>query len=307
MRNRILEIAEQPARLRVERHQLVIESGDSLVTVPFEDLAVLVVAHPQVSYTQAVLNELISSGGAFLTCDVNRMPSGLLLPLDGNVVQTERFRKQVELTAPRRKQLWRQLVRGKVQMQATLLKERFGTDVGIGRLVSVIRSGDPSNVEAQAARRYWTALFGSDFRRDRDAADHNRLLNYGYAVLRAAAARAIVAAGLHPTIGLHHHNKYNSFCLADDLMEPYRAIVDRAVAGMLDQRESVPELTQLIRVELLGALTEQIRIQGESRTLFDALSRTSASLVQCVMGEGKNLVLPEGFYNVQANARSVGV
>jgi len=307
MRNRILEIAEHPARLRAERRQLIIDTGGVLARVPFEDLAVLVVAHPQVSYTQAVLNELIAAGGAFLTCDERRMPSGLLLPLDGNVVQTERFQKQVQLTAPRRKQLWRQLIRSKVRMQSLLLLERQGTDHGIGRLVSVIRSGDPGNVEAQAARRYWSSLFGSDFRRDREAADHNRLLNYGYAVLRAATSRAIVASGLHPTIGLHHHNKYNSFCLADDLMEPYRPLVDRAVAGILDGLESMPEITQLIRAELLGALTEPIRIQGENRSLFDALSRTASSLVQCIVGESRELVLPEGFYDARSRTLSIGI
>ncbi|WP_437221997.1 type II CRISPR-associated endonuclease Cas1 [Planctomicrobium sp. SH661] len=307
MRNRILEIAEHPARLRVERHQLVIDAGGPLLRVPFEDLAVLVVAHPQVSYTQAVLNELIAAGGAFLTCDESRMPSGLLLPLDGNVVQTERFQKQVQLTVPRRKQLWRQLIRSKVHMQSMLLRERQGTDHGIGRLISLIRSGDPSNIEAQAARRYWGALFGSDFRRDRNASDHNRLLNYGYAVLRAATSRAIVAAGLHPTIGLHHHNKYNSFCLADDVMEPYRPLVDRAVAGILDGLEAIPEVTQMIRADLLGALTEPIRIQGESRSLFDALSKTAASLVQCVVGESRDLILPEGFFDARSRGRAVGI
>ncbi|SFH58211.1 type II CRISPR-associated endonuclease Cas1 [Planctomicrobium piriforme] len=300
MRNRILEIAEHPARLRVERHQLIIDTGGALAKVPIEDLAVLVVSHPQVSYTQAVLNELIAAGGAFLTCDDRRMPSGLLLPMDGNVIQTERFQKQIALSQPRRKQLWRQLIRGKVRMQATLLQERLGTDHGLGLLVPVIRSGDPSNVEAQAARRYWGALFGSDFRRDRDAADHNRMLNYGYAVLRAATSRAVVAAGLHPTIGLHHHNKYNSFCLADDLMEPYRPIVDQGVAKLMDGLEAVPEMTQMVRADLLGALTEPVKVQGEARSLFDALSRTAASLVQCIAGESRELVLPEGFTDAES-------
>lgn len=307
VRNRILEIAEHPARLRVERQQLVIDAGGPLLRVPLEDVAVLIVAHPQVSYTQAVLNGLIAAGGAFLTCDESRMPSGLLLPLDGNVVQTERFQKQVQLSLPRRKQLWRQLIRSKVQMQSALLKERQGTDHGISRLIPLIRSGDPSNVEAQAARRYWGALFGNDFRRDRNANDHNRLLNYGYAVLRAATSRAVVAAGLHPTIGLHHHNRYNSFCLADDLMEPYRPIVDRAVAEVLDGRESVPEVTQVVRAELLGAFTEPVRIQGESRTLFDALSKTAASLVQCIVGDARELILPEGFFDARSRALSVGI
>jgi CRISPR-associated protein Cas1 len=299
MRNRILEIAEQPARLRVERHQLVIESGNQSAKVPIEDLAVLVVAHPQVSYTQAVLNELISQGGAFLTCDERRMPSGLLLPLDGNIVQTERFRRQVELSQPRRKQLWKQIIRGKISMQSMLLRERLGTDHGLIKLIPGIRSGDVGNVEGQAARRYWTALFGSDFRRDRNALDHNRLLNYGYAVLRASTSRAIVAAGLHPTIGLHHHNKYNSFCLADDVMEPYRPVVDRVVATLVDGHDGVPEPSQAIRAELLQALTGALRIAGEARSLFDALARTAASLVHCIAGESEALQLPEGFADAE--------
>lgn len=299
MRNRILEIAESPARLRIERRQLVIETGGLAATVPLEDVAVLVVAHPQVSYTHAVLNELISQGGAFLTCDDRRMPAGLLLPLDGNVVQTERFQRQINLAAPKRKQLWRQVVRAKISMQAALLCARLGGDCGLSKLLPSVRSGDPANVEGQAARRYWTALFGSDFRRDRAAGDHNRLLNYGYAVLRAAVSRAIVAAGLHPTVGLHHHNRYNSFCLADDLMEPFRPMVDRAVAGLVDAAEGVPELSQFVRADLLRALTTNVLLEGERRTLFDATSRTAASLVQCICDDRRNLALPEGFADAE--------
>lgn len=295
MRNRILEIAEQPARLRVERHQLIVEAGDRLASFPFEDLAVLVVSHPQVSYTQAVLNELITHGGAFLTCDRAHLPCGLLLPLTGNSVQTERFARQIRLPQPRRKRLWQQIVRGKLHMQAALLTQRLGTDHGLAALIPAVRSGDPDNVEARAARRYWSALFGSDFRRDRDATGHNALLNYGYAVLRAAVARAVVAAGLHPTVGLHHHNRYNPFCLADDLMEPFRPLVDRAVAGFVDAQDSVPELTQSVRGELLGALTSTVFLAGENRTLFDALNRTAASLVRCIVEEELRLELPGGF------------
>lgn len=295
MRNRILEIAEQPARLRIERHQLIVESGEASTSIPVEDLAVLVVSHPQVSYTQAVLNELMSNGGAFLTCDERRMPSGLLLPLDGNVVQTKRFHLQLEVSQPRRKQLWKQLIRAKIVMQSILLHERFGTDHGLSKLVSSVRSGDTENVEGQAARRYWRVLFGSDFRRDRNAPDHNRLLNYGYAVLRASVSRAIVAAGLHQTIGLHHHNQYNSFCLADDVMEPYRPLIDRAVATLVDDHEGVPEINKEVRHQLLAALTGNLIIGGESRTLFDSLARTASSLVQALAGECDLLELPTGF------------
>lgn len=300
MRNRIVEISENPARLRIERRQLVIDMEPEPRRVPLEDLAAVIVAHPQVSYTQSVLSELAAAGGAFVTCDRSRMPVGLLLPMAGNFIQGERFRRQMEMKQPVRKRLWQQIVRGKIAMQGALLRERLDTDAGLLALLPSVRSGDPSNVEARAARRYWTALFGSDFRRDRDAADHNRLLNYGYAVLRAATARAICAAGLHPSVGLHHHNRYNSWCLADDLMEPYRPLVDRAVARLVDEADRVPEIDQPTRAALIGSLTGCVRMEGETWTLFDALSRMCASLVQAVAGEGNPMLLPEGFADAPA-------
>ncbi|TWT64042.1 type II CRISPR-associated endonuclease Cas1 [Rubinisphaera italica] len=300
MRNRILEISEVPARLRIERRQLVIESEPRSERIPLEDVAVLVVAHPQVSYTQAVLAELAASGGTFVTCDRSRMPIGILLPLDGNSIQNERFRHQLELSKPRQKQAWKQIIKAKVHMQATLLEIRLQTDAGLRPLISQIRSGDPSNIEGRAARKYWTALFGSDFRRDRDAADHNRLLNYGYAILRAATARAIVAAGLHPSLGLHHHNKYNAYCLADDLMEPYRPIVDRAVAELVDDYDETPEMNQEVRACLLRSLLSSFLISQQQRSLFNALSRTASSLVSIIQGNSDQLELPEDFAHAPA-------
>jgi CRISPR-associated protein Cas1 len=294
VRNRILEIAEQPAKLRIERRQLVIQLDDRSRRIPLEDIAVLIVAHPQVTYTQAVLSELTAVGGIFITCNSSRMPVGLLLPLEGHSTQTERFRLQLQLTKPQCKQLWQRIVRAKITMQAALLEILFGSDSGLRQLLSRVRSGDPANVEAQAARRYWIRLFGSDFRRDRDAADHNRLLNYGYAVLRAATARAIVAAGLHPSLGLHHHNRYNAWCLVDDLMEPYRPLVDLTVARLTDQTETVCELDSSTRRELLTVLTGAVRFGGERRTLFDALAKTASSLAGVVTNENVQLQLPGG-------------
>ncbi len=213
MRNRIIEISQQAARLRVEHRQLIIHlEEDRTRSIPIEDIAVLIVAHPQVTYTQAVLSDLIGMGGVFVTCDAKRMPNGMLLPLDSHSTQTARFRMQFELPLPRRKRLWQQVVQSKIAMQAQLLVEHTGTDHGLIPLISKVRSGDTSNVEARAARRYWMALFGMNFRRDRGAEGVNAMLNYGYAILRASMARAVCASGLHPSIGLHHHNKYNSWC-----------------------------------------------------------------------------------------------
>lgn len=295
MRNRILEIAESPARLRIERRQLVIEVEPEPARVPLEEIAVLVVAHPQVSYTQAVLTELASAGATFVTCDRKRMPVGILLPLEGHSTQTERFRQQLELSKPKQKRTWKQIVTAKITMQASLLEERIETDAGLRPLLSQIRSGDPANIEGRAARKYWTALFGNDFRRDRDAEGHNAMLNYGYAILRSITARAIVAAGLHPSLGVHHHNKYNAYCLADDLMEPYRPVVDAAVAELVDRFDAVPEMDRETRAEILGSLTGAVLVEGKQRTLFDALGLTASSLAKLVMDETDRLLLPEGF------------
>lgn len=304
MRNRIVEIAESPARLRIEHRQLVIDAGGPdqphLHRVPLDELAVLVVAHPAVSYTQAVLTELVSAGGTFVTCDRARLPVGLLLPLDAHSIQTNRFRKQLDLTRPQQKRLWQQIVQAKIALQARVLAELTDDDGGLAALIPLVRSGDPANVEARAARRYWQRLFGQDFRRDRHAEDHNRLLNYGYAVMRAAVARAVVAAGLHPSLGLHHHNKYNSYCLADDLMEPYRPIVDRAVAAVVNEFDDVPPLDQLTRSRLLQALTGGVVVAGEQRMLFDALARTAASLANVITGAADRLELPEGLVDAPA-------
>lgn len=296
MRNRILEIAESPARLRVERQQLVVELTEGQVhSVPLDDLAVIIVAHPQVSYTQAVLSELVGHGGTLVTCDRARMPVGLLVPLDAHFNQTQRFREQIEFPLPKAKRLWQQLVRNKIRMQGRLLEIVHGADSGLFTLIPQVRSGDPENIEARAARRYWTALFGSDFRRDRDVADHNRLLNYGYAILRAATSRAICAAGLHPSIGLHHHNKYNSWCLADDVMEPYRPFVDRAVNNLVEDGHDVTDFDQQTRAALLASLTGFVRIEGQTRTLFDSLTLTAQSLSAAIQLSAVSLKLPEDF------------
>ncbi|MFH0937841.1 MAG: type II CRISPR-associated endonuclease Cas1 [Planctomycetota bacterium] len=156
-----------------------------------------------------------------------------------------------------------------------------------------VHSGDPQNIEAQAARRYWLALFGENFRRDRDADDQNRLLNYGYAILRATVARAICAAGLHPSLGLHHHNRYDTFCLASDLMEPFRPLVDNVVVQYIRQHGSNAPLDKAAKAALLAPITARYTADGESRTLFDLLARVASSLTDVYMEEGKELYLPE--------------
>jgi CRISPR-associated protein Cas1 len=174
-----------------------------------------------------------------------------------------------------------------------LLARLHGSDSGLSALVSQVKSGDPQNVEARAARRYWPALFGDEFRRDRDGEPPNNMLNYGYAVLRAIVARAICASGLHPSIGLHHHNRYDAFVLADDIMEPLRPVVDRAVAEYVNQYGNDIQLDRQAKSALILPLLGRFRVEGESRTLFDIVSKTAISLVAVFTGERKNLYLPE--------------
>ncbi|MCA9061130.1 MAG: type II CRISPR-associated endonuclease Cas1 [Planctomycetaceae bacterium] len=294
MRNRILEISQQPARLKVEHRQLVLQHArDSPRSIPLEDVAVLIVAHPQVSYTQAVLSELVNNGGVLVTCDRSRMPNGMLLPLEAHSTQTARFQQQFRMPLPRKKRLWQQVVRGKIAMQAFLLVELTGRDHGLTPLLAQVRSGDPTNVEARAARMYWTALLGKDFRRDRGAEDINAMLNYGYAILRAAMARAVCAAGLHPSVGLHHQNQYNAWCLADDMMEPFRPCVDRVVYRLSQGGASVPEMSQQTRGSILAGLTGWVRIGQTQRTFFDSLTLAAQSLWRAIQNPAEALELPE--------------
>jgi len=295
MSDRLMDLSEEPARLSVRLEQLVIERNDKPeATVPLAELAVLVVSHPCVTYTHAVLAGIIAAGGAFVVCDGRHMPVAMLLPIESHSTQAERFARQTEASEPTRKRLWQQIVMAKVRAQGRLLKELHGDDRGLMALAGRVASGDTTNVEAQASQRYWRALFGDEkFRRDREADDQNRFLNYGYAVLRAIVARAVCAAGLHPSFGVHHHNRYDAFCLADDLMEPFRPIVDRAVARWVAEHGPAGVLDRETKAAFLSALTGRFERDGESRTLFDIVARTASSLAAVFEAKGKEFVLAE--------------
>jgi CRISPR-associated protein Cas1 len=295
MRDRILDFSEEPASLSMRIGLLVIERKDKPeVTIPFDEIAVMITSHPMVRYSNAVLSSLAQAGGAFIVCNEKYLPVGMLLPLVGYSTQAERFSAQANASSPVCKNLWKQIVQAKIKAQGNLLKELYGNDRGLTNLSKRIRSGDTDNIEGQASRRYWPTLFGDgDFRRDRAKEDQNRLLNYGYTVLRAITARAVCGSGLHPSLGIHHHNRYDAFCLADDLMEPFRPIVDKAVVKIVDEKgEDVP-LEKDTKAVLIGALIERFNLDGEQRTLFDIISRTSASLAQVFEGKAKGLVLPD--------------
>lgn len=298
-----------PARLSLRNGQLVItlpevESNDSLPegmkkdavrTIPIEDIGVVVLDNPRISVTSGVLEALLENNSAVIACDNRGLPTGLLLPLSGNTVQNERFRTQLDSSLPLRKQLWAQTVVAKINNQATVLDSCAHAEVGCIRAwARDVRSGDPDNLEARAAAYYWKNIFPSvpDFVRDREGIPPNNLLNYGYAILRAVIARALVSSGMLPTLGIHHHNRYNAYCLADDIMEPYRPYVDRLVVDIMNRFEDISELTKEIKYNLLGIPTLDVVIEGRRSPLMIAASQTTASLYRCFSGEERRISYP---------------
>lgn len=293
--NRIIDFSDESAELSVRyQNLLVAQPSKSDVLLPLNEIAALVVSHPSVRYTHAVLSGLAAAGGVFVTCDERRLPVGMMLPLQGNFVQAERYALQAEASLPTRKRLWARIVRAKMTAQAAVLEDVRGDDRGLRIMAARVRSGDTGNLEAQASRIYWPALMGrADFRRDREADDANRLFNYGYAVLRAIVARAICGAGLHPALGLHHHNRYDAFPLADDLMEPFRPVVDRTVIRLVQERGEQAPLDKATKATLIGALTARLDVEGEARTLFDISARLASSVADAFGGEADALALPD--------------
>ena len=292
MINRIIEVAETPARLRVDLGRLAVDVvGQSTVFVPMKEIAAIVASNPAVSLTQAVLSELAGQGGVFVAMSEQFLPVAMMLPLETHGTQTARMGKQAEASEPTKKRAWQTIVRAKVRAQWALLAALGRPEPGLEVLIKAVQSGDIKNIEAQAAARYWKVLFGPAFRRDRDAFDQNRLLNYGYAVLRAATARAICGAGLHPCLGVQRHNKYNPYCLADDLMEPYRPLVDRVVLTIVERDGAQVEMSKVVRGEIISALLGRHQVRNEERTLFDLLSRSAASCARVLTGEDRELDL----------------
>lgn len=297
MIDRIIEISN-PARLSIRDSQLMIELAPeeqlSLpFTIPVSDIAALLLAHPQITLSQAVLSRIAEAGGSVITIDGKFLPASMLLPVQSHFIQTERFAHQMELSLPTRKRLWQQIVRAKIKAQGELLRELHGSDQGLIALSARVRSGDVDNLEAQAARRYWQHLFpGCRFRRGSGENDQNRHLDYGYTVLRASVARALCAAGLHPSIGLQHSNRYDPFCLAADVMEPFRPLIDRRVAHWIIREDAAAPLDSRTKNWLIGAVTARYIYEGEDRTLFDILLRVANWLAKCVTGEQRDPVLP---------------
>lgn len=294
MSKRIIEISSDGNYLKVQHKQLTIQREHSQISsVPIEDLAALIIDHPQTRISQVLLADLLTSNVMVVISDRKHQPTGMLLPLQHHVTQTEKFAAQVALAKSRKKQLWKQIVQNKIRQQSWVLKSVSDNDAGLSKLVQKVKSGDSENVEAQAARRYWTRLFTGNFKRDREADDQNRFLNYCYAIVRALTARCLCASGLHPSLGLHHHNRYSAYCLADDMMEPYRAFADIHVYEILKEYPANAELNQEIRMRLLQISEYKIPFNGEMLSIQTSLQKTAQSLARIIAGEPEKLALPD--------------
>jgi CRISPR-associated protein Cas1 len=267
------------------------------ITRPMEDIGVVVLDNKQITITSGAIEALLQNNCALITCDSKSMPTGLMLPLYGNTTQNERFRDQLDASVPLKKQLWQQTVKAKIENQASVLKEFTNTEVRCMQVwANDVKSGDSDNVEAHAAAYYWKNLFAStmdDFIRDREGMPPNNLLNYGYSIIRAVIARNLVASGMLPTLGIHHHNKYNAYCLADDIMEPYRPYVDELVFNLYSVCGNKIELSKDIKAKLLTIPTKEVIIEGKRSPLMIAAGITTATLYKCFSGEMRRISYPE--------------
>lgn len=302
-----------PAYLSLRMGQMVIklpevESNELLpeimkkqaeITKPIEDIGVVVLDNRRITITQGLLEALLENNCAVITCDNHSLPVGLMLPLYGNSTQNERFRYQLDASQPLRKQLWQQTIKAKIENQAAVLSASSGMPIkNMKRWADDVRSGDPDNVEGHAAAYYWRYFFNNitgleNFTRNREGMAPNNLLNYGYTILRAVVARALVTSGLLPTLGIHHHNRYNAYCLADDIMEPYRPYVDELVFAIVkEQGVDNLQLTTTLKAQLLSIPTLDVVIGGKRSPLMVAATQTTASLYKCFSGELRRIAYP---------------
>lgn len=289
---RTIEIS-RASYVRVRDSQLVIEQdGAEVGTVPVEDIGVLLIDSPAVVTTAAALMACWKQNAVVILCDERHLPGAMLLPLEGHTLTARVMTAQVAAPEPRKKRLWQQIIKAKISAQCHVL-EKLGQSVKpLRRLVAKVRSGDPANVEAQAARFYWPRLFGRSFRRDPDQDGANSLLNYGYAVVRAAVARSICAAGLSPALGLKHSNQYNAFCLADDLVEPLRPLVDLRVREVVTEFGDPVSVCKETKARILDLLSWPLETAGQKAPLLVATHQFAASVRSVLTGETERAAIP---------------
>jgi len=286
-----------PAYLKTKDEQLVYENINTGETklLPIEDIGVLILDNQQITITQALIAKLLANNVAFITCDTSHHPTGLLLNLDGNTLQSAKFKAQIEASTPLKKQLWQHTITCKINNQAALLQTARIPVNNMCNWAAAVKSGDSDNHEAVAAIYYWKNIFQlfPDFKRERFGDAPNNLLNYGYAILRAVVARNLVASGLLPTLGIFHKNQYNAYCLADDIMEPYRPYVDKVVLNIIKLNGNFLELTPNMKKELLNVPAMDVMINNEKSPLMVAVQKTTASLVKCFEGKQRKILYPE--------------
>ena len=284
-----------PAYLKTATEQLVVERpGEEKKTIPIEDIGIIVLDHQQITITQALLAKLLANNVALISCNETHHPVGLLLTLDGHTLQSQKYQAQVDASVPLKKQLWQQTVECKIANQAGVLKQQRQETNYMDMLTRTVKSGDADNNEAKAAAWYWKRIFPDflAFTREREGMPPNNLLNYGYAILRATVARSLVGSGLLATLGIHHRNQYNAYCLADDIMEPYRPYVDTIVYQIVRGNGKYLDMTPSMKTALLNIPAMDVNIDGQTSPLMNAVARTTASLCKCFEGEARKILYP---------------
>lgn len=283
-----------PAYLSIKHSQLVISKPDTDAqhTVPIEDIGIVLLDHAQITITHEVIRQLQDNKAAIISCNKNHMPQGLMLPIEGNYTQSAIQKEQIQASQSLKKNLWQQTITAKIRNQKQVL-ERYGKDAKrLSVLEHRVKSGDPDNLEGQAAAYYWSVLF-DDFIRDRYGDPPNNLLNYGYAILRAMMARALLSSGLLPTLGIFHKNKYNAYCLADDIMEPYRPFVDKIVYEHYNEFEEEVFLSVASKQKLLSIATEDAMFGKKRSPIMVGMSSTTSSLAKCFDGSRRKIIYPQ--------------
>lgn len=293
MIKRIVDISE-PAYLHTDKKQLRVDrDGETITSVPIEDLGVLILQHPAIVMTQSTILRCQQNNVVVVFCDERHLPYSVILPIaEGHSLHSKVLRDQIQTSLPTRKRLWQQIVKRKIREQITTLQGCGIDSAPLRRLEAMVKSGDSENCEAQAARIYWPLLMGDSFRRSDDELSINALLNYGYAIMRAVVARALVGSGLHPALGLHHHNQYDGLCLADDVMEPFRPWVDLQVRQIAEQ-QSEPQIDKSTKQLLLGQLSKTVDWKGDRMPLMVASHYLAASLRQAFGESGSTLHYPK--------------
>lgn len=293
--NSILDFTDETRSVCIKNGQFIIERRDGQTcSIHPEEIAMVILSGHCINLTRNVLEQLLNNGGSAIVCDSSKMPIGILSPIIGHHLQSRYMKEQATASLPLQKRLWKQIICAKIEGQGKNLLAIYGKDFALGQMSAQVKTGDATNIEGRAARRYWSKLFSiPQFKRDCDGQDVvNAALNYGYAILRSLTARAIAASGLNPSLGLFHHNKYNAFCLADDLMEPFRPVVDNAVWHLWHEKRLGEGITPDVKRSLIESIIGKYRFDNGMLSVFDALTRVSSSLADAFCGIRKDLCLP---------------